>query len=302
MATLRRSAQTAAAAAAARAGRALPVDVRLMNAVAAAVFVLAAAGAGVAAWAWLMRSPLFPIRAIQLDGDLARNNVPTIRANATPRLAGNFFSVDLQGSRAAFESVPWVRRAVVRRVWPDKLVVRLEEHHPAALWGGEDAAADAAEVADTGRLVNSHGEVFDANVGDVEDENLPLLSGPEARAAEMLALLRQLQPLLARHDLQISSMHLSGRGSWRLGFDSGASMELGGGSSDEIVARTERFVRTFAAANARWRAPLQHADLRHSGGYALRLRGVTTSPGAAAGGAPTSSAGTGSGPTTGATN
>jgi cell division protein FtsQ len=186
MATLRRPAQTAAAAAAARAGLALPVDVRLMNAVAAAVIVLAAAGAGVAAWAWLMRSPLFPIRAIQLDGDLARNNVPTIRANATPRLAGNFFSVDLQGSRAAFESVPWVRRAVVRRVWPDKLVVRLEEHRPAALWGGEDAADDAAEVADTGRLVNSHGEVFDANVGDVEDESLPLLSGPEDRAAEML--------------------------------------------------------------------------------------------------------------------
>jgi cell division protein FtsQ len=292
MATLRRPAPPNAAAAAAHAGRVLPADVRLMNAVAAAVFVLAAAGAGVAAWAWLMRSPLFPIRAIQLDGDLARNSVPTIRANAAPRLAGNFFSVDLQGSRAAFESVPWVRRAVVRRVWPDKLVVRLEEHRPAALWAGEDTTADAAAVADTGRLVNSHGEVFDANVGDVEDESLPLLSGPEERAAEMLELLHQLQPLLARHDLQISSMHLSGRGSWRLGFDSGAT-------SDEIVARTERFVRTFAAANARWRAPLQHADLRHSGGYALRLRGVTTSPGAATSGTPTPSTG---GTPTGATN
>jgi cell division protein FtsQ len=177
-----------------------PADVRLMNAVAAAVFVLAAAAAGVAAWAWLMRSPWFPIRAIQLDGDLARNSVPTIRANATPRLAGNFFSVDLQHSRAAFESVPWVRRAVVRRVWPDRLVVRLEEHRPAALWGGEDASADAAEVADTGRLVNSHGEVFDANVGDVEDEALPVLSGPEDRAAEVLAMLQRLRPLLARHE------------------------------------------------------------------------------------------------------
>ncbi len=278
MATLRRTATPTAAPA--RGGVVLPADVRLMNAVAAAVFLLAAVGAGVAAWAWLMRSPLFPIRAIQLDGDLARNSVPTIRANAAPRLAGNFFSVDLQGSRAAFESVPWVRRAVVRRVWPDRLVVRLEEHEPAALWGGEDAAADAAEVADTGRLVNSHGEVFDANVGDVEDQALPLLSGPEDRAADMLALMRRLQPLLAKLDLQISSLHLSGRGSWRVGFDSGATMELGRGNDDEVLARTERFVRTFAAANARWRAPLLHADLRHTGGYALRLRGVTTTPNA----------------------
>jgi cell division protein FtsQ len=59
-------------------------------------------------------------------------------------------------------------------------------------------------------------------------------------------------------------------------------MELGRGSDDEVVARTERFVRTFAAANARWRAPLLHADLRHPSGYALRLRGVTPIPSAAA--------------------
>jgi cell division protein FtsQ len=58
-------------------------------------------------------------------------------------------------------------------------------------------------------------------------------------------------------------------------------------------------VRTFAAANARWRAPLQHADLRHAGGYAVRLRGVTTSPGAATGSTPNPSAG---GTPTGATN
>lgn len=276
MVTLRRPAR-APAAAAARGSLPLPADVRLMNAVATAVFVLAAAGAGVAAWAWLMRSPWFPIRAIQLDGDLARNSVPTIRANALPRLAGNFFSVDLQHSRAAFESVPWVRRAVVRRVWPDRLAVRLEEHRPVALWAGEEPL----EAADTGRLVNSFGEVFDANVGDVEDEALPVLSGPEDRAAEVLAMLQRLRPLLARHDLHVSALHLSGRGSWRAAFDSGATIELGRGSDDEVVARTERFVRTFAAANARWRAPLLHADLRHPSGYALRLRGVTPMPSAA---------------------
>src|SRR4051812_9080725 len=85
----------------------LPADVRLMNGVANVVFVLAGMGALAAGGAWLMRSPVFPIRAIQLDGDLLRNSVPTIRANAAPLLAGNFFSVDLQQGRAAFEHVPW---------------------------------------------------------------------------------------------------------------------------------------------------------------------------------------------------
>ncbi|HSQ71907.1 MAG TPA: FtsQ-type POTRA domain-containing protein, partial [Rubrivivax sp.] len=134
----------------------LPLDVRLMNGVATTVFALAGAGLLAAGVAWLMRSPMFPIRSIQLDGDLARNSVPTIRANAAPHLAGNFFSVDLQAGRAAFESVPWVRRAVVRRIWPDVLAVRLEEHRAAALWEGPEPGRGAD------RLVNAQGEVFEA--------------------------------------------------------------------------------------------------------------------------------------------
>lgn len=255
---------------------AMPADVRLMNAVANAVFLLAAVGALVAGVLWLMRSPLFPIRGIQLDGDLARNSVPTIRANAAPRLAGNFFSVDLQQARKAFESVPWVRGAVVRRVWPDRLAVRLEEHRAVALWAAEDGAD---------RLVNSHGEVFEANVGDVEDDGLPTLAGPEGSAPQMLAMLTKLQPVLARQDMEIARLHLSGRGSWRVELDNGAALELGRGSLDEVTARTERFIRTLPAATARWRAPLEFADLRHPDGYAMRLRGVTTTPTPAAGAA-----------------
>jgi len=251
----------------------LPADVRLMNAVSATVFAAAAVGAVAAGGAWLLRSNAFPIRGIQLDGDLQRNSVPTIRANAAPRLAGNFFSVDLQAGRKAFEAVPWVRRAVVRRVWPDRLAVRLEEHKAAALWETEEG---------DDRIVNSFGEVFDANVGDVEDDKLPTFSGPEGRAPQMLAFFRRVQPLLARADMVIERLHLSGRGSWRAELDSGAALELGRGSDDEVAARTDRFVRTLAAATARWNAPLEYADLRHAEGYALRLRGISTHTAAAA--------------------
>ncbi|MDP1899059.1 MAG: cell division protein FtsQ/DivIB [Rubrivivax sp.] len=247
----------------------LPADVRLTHAVASAVYALAALGALAAGVLWLMRSPMFPIRAIQLDGELARNSVPTIRANATPRLAGNFFSADLQRGRAAFESVPWVRRAVVRRVWPDRLVVRLEEHRPAALWEGEEGSD---------QLVNSFGEVFQANLGDVEDDGLPRFAGPAGTAGQMLALYRRLQPVFERLAQGVERMQLSGRGSWRVELDSGATVELGRGSEDEVVARTERFARTLTQVAGRWRQPLEYADLRHTDGYAVRLRGVSTHP------------------------
>lgn len=250
----------------------LPADVRLMNAIAGTVLVLAAAGAVAAGLLWLTRSPLFPIRVISIDGEMARNSVPTIRANATPGLAGNFWSVDLQKSRSAFESVPWVRRAVVHRVFPDQLRVSLQEHRAAALWEGlrADASPD--------RLVNEEGEVFAANVGDVEDDDLPTLAGPDDRAVEMLAMLRRLQPVLAPMSLRIDRLMLTARGSWRAELDSGASLEMGRGSIDEVTERTARFARTLTQVTDRWQRPLEYADLRHAGGYAVRLQGVATTP------------------------
>ena len=245
----------------------LPVDVRALNALAAVLAALALVAFAAAAVAWLMRSTAFAVRAIELEGDLQRNSVSTIRANAMPALAGNFFGTDLSRARAAFESVPWVRRAVVRRVWPDRLAVRLEEHRAVALWEREDG---------NDRLVNGFGEVFEANVGDVEEDDLPQLSGPEGSAARTLAMLRRIQPLFGAHGRQVERLALSGRDSWRVTLDGDVAVELGRGADDEVVARTERFSRTLTQVTARFRAPLLHADLRHADGYAVRLRGVTT--------------------------
>jgi cell division protein FtsQ len=246
---------------------ALPLDVRLMNGVASGVFVLAAIGLVVVAVLWLSRAPLFTLRGITLEGELSRNSVNTVRANVMPLVKGNFFSIDLQQTREAFQAVPWVRQAVVRRVWPNRLVVQIEEHHAAALWQGDDG---------NDRLVNSFGEVFDANIGDVEDEALPQFAGPEGASPQMLALFRRLQPVLQRLDMEIGTLHLSGRGSWRAELDSGATVELGRGSEDEVLARSERFVRTVSQVTGRYHQPLLYADLRHTDGYAVRLRGVST--------------------------
>lgn len=246
---------------------AMPFDIRLMNGVASSLFALVGVAVLAAALLWLSRAPWFTIRAIQLEGDLQRNSISTIRANATPRLAGNFISLDLDQARAAFEAVPWVRQAKLRRVWPDRLAVQLIEQRPAALWQGEDG---------NDKLVNEQGEVFEANVGDVEDDDLPSFVGPAGSSAQMLSLYRRLVPLFKGMDLELVSLHLSGRGSWRAELDSGALVEIGRGSEDEVVARCERFLHSIAQVTGRFQRELEHADLRHAEGYAVRLRGITT--------------------------
>lgn len=245
----------------------LPGDVRLMNTVASTLFVAAALALLAAALTWLSRSPVLDLRRILIEGELHRVQLQALRAQVAPRLAGNFFSADLAQARATFESVPWVRRVVVRRVWPDRLVVQIEEHEAVALWSGSER---------DGVLVNRQGEVFTARLADVAHEALPSFSGPDGRSAAMLDLYRRLLPVLRRLDMEIEQLQLSTRGSWRVLLDSGTTLELGRGSEAELSARTERFVRTLAQVTERYRAPLDYADLRHQDGYAVRLRGVTT--------------------------
>jgi cell division protein FtsQ len=246
----------------------LPADVRLMQATANTLFVLAALAACVAAALWAARLPVFAVKAIRVEGEVNRNSESTIRANAVHRLAGSFLTIDLQKSRAAFEAVPWVRQAVVRRVWPMRLAVQLEEHRPLALW----AAADGND-----RLVNSFGEVFEANIGDVEDDGLPSLAGPDGSAPQMLALLQHLGPALVPLNAgSIDKLALSARGSWRATMEKGAVIELGRGSEAEVIARAQRFVATMPRVEAQYQRRLESADLRHAEGFAVRLQGVTT--------------------------
>lgn len=252
----------------------IPADVRWTEMLASGVTLLAAVLLFASLVVWLARQPLFAIRSVTVEGDTARNSVSTIRANAMPRIAGSFLEVDLKAARRAFESVPWVRRAVVRRIWPNRLHVRLEEHRPVALW----LDAQAGDERSGERLVNSFGEVFEANLGDVEDDELPTLSGPPGSSAHVLALHGRLATSLAPLGPRLERLQLSGRGSWTATLEGDVPIELGRGSDPELVARAERFVATVPQVTGRLQRPLEYADLRHADGYAVRLRGVTTLP------------------------
>ena len=215
---------------------------------------------------WLFRQPIFNLSAIDVQGDVQHNNAITLRANVTPQLAGNFFTVNLAQTRAVFEAVPWVRHAVVQRQFPDRLKVQLQEHQAAAFWGPEG---------DT-RLVNSFGEVFEANQAEIESVDLPQLNGPAGQAALVLQAYRVLSVQFEAIDDRLERLELTGQGSWRARLESEATLEMGHGSLDEIETRVRRFVATLTQVSARYSRELESADLRYPNGYALKLKGVTT--------------------------
>ena len=247
----------------------VPMDVRLMNITASTLFVVFALLLVAAGVDWAARHSVFAIRAITVSGEVTHNNAVTLRANVAPHLSGTFLTIDLTAARLAFEAVPWVRQAVVRREFPNRLKVLLQEHKAVAYWGVEGES----------RLVNNFGEVFEANVGELESEALPRLNGPDGQAALVLARYQTLQPLFEGMDMELEQLELTPRGGWRVRLATGAALELGGGSSAEVLARTQRFLRTLTQVSSRYgRNPdaLESADLRHEDAYAIRLRVVSS--------------------------
>ncbi len=104
--------------------------------------------------------------------------------NALDGIGGNFFATDLAAVRGRLEQVAWVRRVDARRVWPDRIEVRLEEHVAFARWG------------DSG-LVNTFGEPFAAEMDADAQAALPLFAGPTGTRARWRAATRRFVELLA---------------------------------------------------------------------------------------------------------
>ncbi len=245
---------------------AVPLDVRLMNLASLALCVLALGAVLSGAFWYLLRHPAVAIQKIVVTGDTQHSNAPTLRANVLPRLQGNFFTLDMQQAQRAFEQVPWVRQAVVRRDFPSGLQVRLEEHQAVALFGAEREEA----------MVNDKGEVFFANAADAS-QDLPRFIGQESRAKEIMRMHAALKAVFAPLDLDVTEVELSARGSWRITLDNDAVLELGRGDDAAVLQTARRFAQTVTSASAQMgRTPqdLEFADLRYASGFALRLRGI----------------------------
>lgn len=244
-------------------------DIKLLNAFANALFGVALLALLAGGFWWLAQRPMFTLKAIRIEGTqqapLRYVSALTIKTTALPRIRGNFFTANLDAVRGAFEAVPWVRRAAVRREWPNTLIVTLEEHVPLATWG-ED-----------GKLVSAKGDVFTANLAEAEEDGeLPQFDGPVGSEKEVVARFNDLRAWLAPVDLQPAALRLSGRYAWTANLNNGMAVELGREQSGETLrARVERLVKIYPQLVARLHDRIDSVDMRYPNGLALKAHGLT---------------------------
>jgi cell division protein FtsQ len=172
---------------------------------------------------------------------------------------GNFFGADLAEVRAALEALPWVRRVEVRRAWPDRIAVRIEEHVAFARWPDD-------------RLVNTFGELF---TGSALPE-LPLLGGPPGSEREVTERYRLFRALLAPIGGDPRSVLLSPRQAWQVRVTlpdrPALTLDLGRDQPKQPVnERLARFVAVYPTTVGKLASHIDYVDLRYPNGFALRV-------------------------------
>jgi len=223
----------------------------LLNTIANALFTLAVLLVLGAAAGYAARLPAFALREVQVGNELKHVTREQIEDVVRREVRGGFFTINLATARAAFERLPWVRGANVRRQWPARLEVVLEEHVPLARWG---AAA----------LVNTHGEVFRA----AYDGDLPVFIGPEGAAREIAIQYRYFQRSLAAMGETPVQVQVTARRAWQVRLQGGLLLELG---RENIEARFARFVALHNQTIGRLERRIDYVDLRYANGFAVRV-------------------------------
>lgn len=194
--------------------------------------------------------PIFPIREVKVDGQLAHVNREQIKLIVAKHLKGNFFTLDLEKTRDAFEKLPWARNVSVRRRWPDKLDVMIEEHQALARWGN---------IA----LVNTHGELFQA----ATDGELPVFYGPGDGVMEVTTNYGAYSQVMNKANIKIAQVSLSPRRAWEIKTDKGLVIALG---REEMQTRLAKFTRAYQSTLSQLNVNVAYADLRYPNGFAVR--------------------------------
>jgi cell division protein FtsQ len=233
---------------------------RILNMAAGALVGMALLAFAIAGAVLLVRSPWFAVTRIDVTHALHKTTRAEIEAATRGRIGGNFFALAPAELRAALERLPWVRHASVRRVWPDRLEIELEEHVALARWG-------------EGALVNTYGERFSAGFAGATGKPLPVFSGPAGAEHEVMQRYARFSQAIAPLGVELERVVLTPRYAWQLRLSSGLHIMLGR-DADVAEARLRKFVELYPGTLGRIARKHEHVDLRYPNGFALRVPGL----------------------------
>ena len=159
-----------------------------------------------------------------------------------------FWAQDVKQIREQLETIPWVKGAVVRKVWPNRLSIWLSEYQPVAIWNKTE-------------FVTKDGIVFQLPMDKLKEKVFPYLGGPDYQNLKVLEAWGQIYADFKAKNLMVKGVTIDERGAWQVTLDNDIILTLGRG---DWKPKLDRFVTIFPQIEVPEGKRINYVDLRYA--------------------------------------
>jgi cell division protein FtsQ len=199
------------------------------------------------------------IETVQIEGTLKYVSGEDIKEAVNRFAMASLVTIDLDLLKAELETQPWISQVNVRREWPDRLVIQVEEEQPIARWNES-------------HLLNQQGQIFSPESA-MDELQLPRLTGPGQSEQTVMLQYLQFNQLLYPLGVRIRNLELNDRSAWTMTLTNGAEVRLG---RDHVLDRLRRLVVFLESDYGKEAVNIGSIDLRYRNGIAVAPRADVT--------------------------
>lgn len=210
-------------------------------------------------WGWRMINDprQFPIASIKVQASYQHLDRQELSQIIMPFISRGMFHVNSNQLEEQLQTLPWIAKVEVHRVWPDTVIIKITEQQAIARWNDE-------------QLLNEHGELFQPPVTSLP-KDLPELQGAAGQIKNLWENYQSMNLALAPLKLKIVSLDASSRESYTLILNNGLKLLLG---RNQPLPRLERFVKVYPRIFNDQDRPAESADLRYENGVSVKWQNI----------------------------
>ncbi len=194
-----------------------------------------------------------PVSTVQVQGELSSHEQAEVSRVISARLQQGILTVGLDTLVDEIMALAWPRSVEVRKLWPNRLLVRVEKEAIAARWGDN-------------AVLTTSGDIVPASSAP---EWLPGFYCDKCDSVRVMEIYHRLRAILGRGGLDIRSLRQDELGEWHITLDIGLDVAVG---REDLAARTERFLSIYSRALADTLDSVERVDARYDNGIAVAWR------------------------------